>query len=637
MQESQATKEFTPPPRPFDVFQLLSSEPFDPGPLQSSQSIFPTLMKILPRYQNNLSSEARINFSNFLLVFRPCHTAISVIGDDVVFGYGTRKSFECPNIRTLFTAHYLFDEMVLTRTCYFLVKNELLHFKTSPYMNYFLQFGANCVRTIVGSSFTVPLDTLLKKHVIIRLVSLTVIITIGYEFNCVTGRIYFVIAATHGSNVHVSKLFESLTDIMIRSSLIKSCAMFCSTNLASYLLAVMILLSLELGNCTLFVFCSPNIHCDNHRVCLDVESMRTASISHANGSLQIPTPLVEKLQATFNTHVLLHNSILSSIITNYLGLDYIVANPPPPPEPPDGVVIRTSLLVQHVHEQAWLSSLLLLTVTGNLNAAPPPPEPPDLCHKVVNMNAICHNWRFVVCSEVGFLRFYHLIIASVALISFPFQLNRKEFEAFIFEVCAGSIIIFPSDMVINAGDLGVVDFDVNDLINLVKRWVETTSMCYQLSFYYGNFCRYKGYILWTEHAKLKMHGHKVFNESYENYGSMNKAYKLLHDMKKRDMAFYSLMSQGSGMHGNTIGSTGLVAQIASKECDFNYTTYTGFCIGEPLDIATSLIHVSKRTYYVVLVQYLSAYPSHGVIVTDVVITRVIAYKARHAKLRLVRV
>jgi len=26
---------------------------------------------------------------------------------------------------------------------------------------------------------------------------------------------------------------------------------------------------------------------------------------------------------------------------------------------------------------------------------------------------------------------------------------------------------------------------------------------------------------------------KVFNESYENYGSMNKAYELFHDMKKK--------------------------------------------------------------------------------------------------------
>jgi hypothetical protein len=109
------------------------------------------------------------------------------------------------------------------------------------------------------------------------------------------------------------------------------------------------------------------------------------------------------------------------------------------------------------------------------------------------------------------------------------EVHLQEYEAL---VCYGSIIIFPSDKVINAGDLGVVDFDVNDLIKLVKRWVETTSMCYQLFFYYGNFCSYKGYFLWTEHAKLKMHAHKVFNESYENYGVMHKAYELFHDIKK---------------------------------------------------------------------------------------------------------
>jgi len=207
------------------------------------------------------------------------------------------------------------------------------------------------------------------------------------------------------------------------------------------------------------------------------------------------------------------------------------------------------------------------------------------------------------------------------------QLKRKEYEALIFEVCYRSAITFPSDKVFIVGDLGVVDFDVNELINLVKRWVETTRMCYQLSFYYGNFCWYKGYFLWTEHAQLKMHGHKVFNESYGNYGSLNKAYKLFHDMEKRDMAVYSLMSQGSRMNGNTTGSTGLVVHMVSKGFDFNYTTYTGFCIGEPLDIATSLIHVSNKTYYVVLVQFLSAYPSYRVGVTNVEITRMLAYQA----------
>jgi hypothetical protein len=119
----------------------------------------------------------------------------------------------------------------------------------------------------------------------------------------------------------------------------------------------MVLLGLKIGNCTLFIFCSPNIQFDNHHICLDVELIHTATFSHAKVSLQIPIQLIKKLQA----HVLLHNSILGSTITNYLGLNYIVAYPPPPPEPPDEVVIQTPLLVQHLLELSCLSSLLLLT------------------------------------------------------------------------------------------------------------------------------------------------------------------------------------------------------------------------------------------------------------------------------------
>jgi hypothetical protein len=100
------------------------------------------------------------------------------------------------------------------------------------------------------------------------------------------------------------------------------------------------------------------------------------------------------------------------------------------------------------------------------------------------------------------------------------------------------------------------------------------------------------------------------------------------------------MSQRSEMQGITIGSKELVAHMVSKGFDINYTTYTGFCIGGPLDIATSLIQVSNKTYYVssvALMQFLSAYLSYRVVITNVEITRVLAYRARHAKLRLVRV
>jgi len=99
------------------------------------------------------------------------------------------------------------------------------------------------------------------------------------------------------------------------------------------------------------------------------------------------------------------------------------------------------------------------------------------------------------------------------------------------------------------------------------------------------------------------------------------------------------MSQGREMYDNTICSSELVAHMVSIGLDFNYATYTGFCIGEPL-IATSLIQVSNKTYYVssvALVQFLSAYPSYRVVVTNVEKTRVLAYQARHAKLQLVRV
>jgi hypothetical protein len=93
---------------------------------------------------------------------------------------------------------------------------------------------------------------------------------------------------------------------------------------------------------TLFVFGLSDIHFSNYNVCNDVELVSTETLSHVKGSLQISNEsidtklrhqatqlcgiiiqLIEKLQATLNAYVLLHNSILISIITIYLGLDHI--------------------------------------------------------------------------------------------------------------------------------------------------------------------------------------------------------------------------------------------------------------------------------------------------------------------------
>jgi hypothetical protein len=88
-----------------------------------------TTIEELMVLQSNLTSHARSDVSKFLLVLVPCYTAISILSDGVVFGYGTRKSIEATNTRTLFATHYVFDEMTLSGTCSFSIINWSLDFK----------------------------------------------------------------------------------------------------------------------------------------------------------------------------------------------------------------------------------------------------------------------------------------------------------------------------------------------------------------------------------------------------------------------------------------------------------------------------------------------------------------------------
>jgi len=88
-----------------------------------SHSSFHAMLK------NNLTSDARIAVSKCLLALDSCYTKVSIIGDGVVFEYGTRKSIDATNIRTLFTTHYMFDEITLRGTCYFSNINWSLDFK----------------------------------------------------------------------------------------------------------------------------------------------------------------------------------------------------------------------------------------------------------------------------------------------------------------------------------------------------------------------------------------------------------------------------------------------------------------------------------------------------------------------------
>ncbi|CAJ2646400.1 unnamed protein product [Trifolium pratense] len=119
------------------------------------------------------------------------------------------------------------------------------------------------------------IKSLLEKHEIIGL-SLGLVLTICYEFNCVIGSKFFVLDATHGSVIHADRLFErySNRDIVI------------SSNFASYFF--MVIVGLKIGNSTFFVFCLSDIHFSNYHVCHDVELVSTVAISHAKGCLQIP-------------------------------------------------------------------------------------------------------------------------------------------------------------------------------------------------------------------------------------------------------------------------------------------------------------------------------------------------------------
>ncbi|KEH15748.1 sucrose synthase [Medicago truncatula] len=127
------------------------------------------------------------------------------------------------------------------------------------------------------------------------------------------------------------------------------------------------------------------------------------------------------------SHLALKRYASEGIHINYLGLDYIVANPPPPPEPPDEVVIQTSLLVQHLHEQACLSLLLLLTVTRNLTAAPPPPEPPDLSNMATHFSMELLSYACVSkCYVVVVMQFMCIMAAQCYRLSHAHWIEHEE-------------------------------------------------------------------------------------------------------------------------------------------------------------------------------------------------------------------
>lgn len=121
------------------------------------------------------------------------------------------------------------------------------------------------------------IKSLLEKHEITGGFYLGLVLTIGYECNCVIGSKFFVLAATHGSVIHACKLFEKLPyrDVVIWSSVFKNCACFCPINLVSYFFA-----HSSHFACLAFTF-------QSHQACPNVELMSTITFSHAKGSLQI--------------------------------------------------------------------------------------------------------------------------------------------------------------------------------------------------------------------------------------------------------------------------------------------------------------------------------------------------------------
>ncbi|XP_045792597.1 uncharacterized protein LOC123887338 isoform X2 [Trifolium pratense] len=126
---------------------------------------------------------------------------------------------------------------------------------------------------------------------------------------------------------------------------------------------------ITIGNSTFFVFYLSDIHFSNYHVCHDVELVSTVAFSHAKGSLQIPNEsldtkmrhqatqlcgntiqLIEKLHATLNTAVLLHNCgvcDMSKMIldcSNFLIVGYIKT----------GVLERKVLLSFELVPKCWM-------------------------------------------------------------------------------------------------------------------------------------------------------------------------------------------------------------------------------------------------------------------------------------------
>ncbi|CAJ2651812.1 uncharacterized protein LOC123913321 isoform X1 [Trifolium pratense] len=126
---------------------------------------------------------------------------------------------------------------------------------------------------------------------------------------------------------------------------------------------------ITIENSTFFVFYLSDIHFSNYHVCHDVELVSTVAFSHAKGSLQISNEsldtkmrhqatqlcgntiqLIEKLHATLNTAVLLHNCgvcDMSKMIldcSNFLIVGYIKT----------GVLDRKVLLSLELVSKCWM-------------------------------------------------------------------------------------------------------------------------------------------------------------------------------------------------------------------------------------------------------------------------------------------
>ncbi|GAU29792.1 hypothetical protein TSUD_293600 [Trifolium subterraneum] len=175
-----------------------------------------------------------------------------------------------------------------------------------------------------GSCLMECIKSLPEKHEIIAGLSLDLALVTGYDFDCVIGGKYSVLAATHGCVVNAYKLFVKLPDrdVVMWSNLIKSRDSSCLANFASYLVVVMVFVGLMIDNCTLFVFCFPNIPCGDHQVCNEVELMSTAMSSHSKGSLQIPN----ELQDTKMRHQARKDNRLSNVQTNRDVLHDVIAH-----------------------------------------------------------------------------------------------------------------------------------------------------------------------------------------------------------------------------------------------------------------------------------------------------------------------